>query len=168
MKNTPVPKIKINIATQTLALFLPNQTLTYPISTAKNGVGEMENTGCTPRGKHIISEKFGKDLPMNSVFVARQFTGEIYNDELANAFPNRDWILSRILWLDGCENGKNKGKNEYGMCDTKARYIYIHGTPDSEPMGIPLSHGCVRMRNTDIIELFDYVSMGTLVEIVEK
>lgn len=161
MKNSPTfPHLHIHIATQTLSLFLANQTLTYPISTAKNGVGELENTGCTPRGKHVISEKFGENLPINSVFIARQFTGEIFHDELAKKFPNRDWILSRILWLDGCEDGFNRGKNENGVCDTKARYIYIHGTPDSEPMGIPLSHGCVRMRNSDIIALFDLVAVG--------
>lgn len=161
MKYPHQPHIHIRIAKQTLTLVLPNETLSFPISTAKNGVGERENTGCTPRGKHIISEKFGDGLPINSVFVARQFTGEIYNAQLATQFPKRDWILSRILWLEGCEDGINKGKNEHGVCDTKARYIYIHGTPDSEPMGVPLSHGCIRMRNADIIQLFDWVAIGT-------
>lgn len=162
MKNSKkFPHIHINISTQTLTLFLPNQTLTYPISTAKNGVGELENTGCTPRGQHVISEKFGENLPINSVFIAREFTGEIYSEELAKNFSNRDWILSRILWLDGCEQGKNKGENAQGVCDTKARYIYIHGTPDSEPMGVALSHGCVRMRNADIVALFELVEIGT-------
>lgn len=162
MKNSKkFPHIHINISTQTLTLFLPNQTLTYPISTAKNGVGELENTGCTPRGQHVISEKFGENLPINSVFIAREFTGEIYSEELAKNFSKRDWILSRILWLDGCEQGKNKGENAQGVCDTKARYIYIHGTPDSEPMGVALSHGCVRMRNVDIVALFELVEIGT-------
>lgn len=170
MQATPTfPNIHINIASQTLTLFLAkHKTITYPISTAKNGVGELENTGCTPRGQHIISEKFGDGLPINSVFVARQATGEIYSDALASQFPNRDWILSRILWLDGCEIGKNKGENAQGVCDTKARYIYIHGTPDTEPMGIPLSHGCVRMQNSDMLDLFDSVAVGTPVLIEEK
>ena len=162
------PAITICIAHQQLNLWLDDTTCrTYSISTAKNGTGELENTGCTPRGKHIISEKFGENLPINSVFVARQFTGEIYSEDLAKKFPNRDWILTRILWLEGCEQGVNKGKNAQGICDSKARYIYIHGTPDSEPMGVPLSHGCIRMRNQDILELFDAVDVGCPVAIVE-
>lgn len=162
------PTIIICITHQQLNLWLDDTTCrTYSISTAKNGTGELENTGCTPRGKHIISEKFGENLPINSVFVARQFTGEIYSEDLAKNFPNRDWILTRILWLEGCEQGFNKGKNAQGICDTKARYIYIHGTPDSEPMGVPLSHGCIRMRNHDVLELFDAVDVGCPVAIVE-
>lgn len=161
-------QITISISKQILTLYLNKETFTYPISTAKNGVGQLENSGCTPLGKHMIDEKFGENLPMNSVFVARQWTGEIYSDELAQQFPNRDWILSRILWLSGCEMGINQGKNTENICcDTKSRYIYIHGTPDSEPMGVPLSHGCVRMRNRDIVQLFDLVAINTpvLIEI---
>lgn len=155
------PNICVSIDKQQLTLYLnQDSAITYPISTAKNGIGQLEGTGCTPLGKHIIGEKFGENLPINSVFVARQFTGEIFDENLAKQFPNRDWILSRILWLDGCEDGINKGENAHGICDTKARYIYIHGTPDSEPMGIPLSHGCIRMRNSDIIKLFDLVEVG--------
>jgi lipoprotein-anchoring transpeptidase ErfK/SrfK len=135
----------------------------YPISTAASGIGERENSGCTPRGRHIIAQKIGEDAPINSVFVARQPTGEIYDAALAAAHPARDWILSRILWLAGCEAGFNQGEG----CDTYRRYIYIHGTPDTEPMGIPLSHGCIRMRNTDVIDLFAQVSEGTQVQIVE-
>lgn len=169
LNTTDFPQIVISIAEQTLTLLLSStQTRIYRISTAKNGVGELENTGCTPRGQHIISEKFGENAPINSVFVGRQATGEIYNEDLAKAFPNRDWILTRILWLEGCENGINQGKNAQGVCDTKARYIYIHGTPDSEPMGVPLSHGCVRMRNVDMVELFEKTPIGTEVLIVER
>jgi hypothetical protein len=161
------PKIIISIEKQQLTLCLSRtQSQTYPVSTAKNGIGQLQDTGCTPLGAHVISEKFGDNLPINSVFVARQFTGEIYDDHLATTFPNRDWILTRILWLDGCEEGFNKGANEQGVCDTKARYIYIHGTPNTEPMGIPLSHGCIRMRNQDIITLYDKVDIGTAVEIL--
>lgn len=163
--------IIINIQTQTLSLWAENggkQLKEYAISSALNGIGSLENTGCTPLGKHTISEKFGGDAPINSVFVARQATGEIYSDELAKAHPNRDWILSRILWLDGCELGVNKGTTaDNQVCDTKARYIYIHGTPDTEPMGIAQSHGCIRMRNADIIELFNLVSVNDEVEILD-
>lgn len=161
------PYITISISQQQLTLHLcANQSNVYTISTGKNGIGQLENTGCTPLGLHTISEKFGDGLPLNSVFVARKFTGEIYDDNLASAFPARDWILTRILWLDGCELGFNKGENTEGICDTKSRYIYIHGTPDTEPMGIPLSHGCIRMRNHEIIDLFDKVDIGTSVQIL--
>lgn len=161
------PKISISIEKQQLTLQLSaTQSQNYAISTAKNGIGQLENTGCTPLGEHIISEKIGDGLPVNSVFVARKFTGEIYDDHLASAYPARDWILTRILWLDGCEPGFNKGKNADGICDTKSRYIYIHGTPDTERMGVPLSHGCIRMRNQDIIDLFDKVNVGTAVQIL--
>jgi hypothetical protein len=134
----------------------------YMISTAKNGAGEIENSGCTPRGRHVVAQKIGAGLPMNSVLVGRVPTGEIYNEALAAQYPARDWILSRILWLAGLEAGINQGAG----CDSHARYIYIHGTPDTEPMGEPCSHGCIRMRNDDVIELFDAVYEGTPVQIV--
>lgn len=158
------PWIEVCIAEQRLTLHrTANDQQHYPISTAKNGAGERENSGCTPRGKHVIAEKIGQHAPINSVFVARQPTGEIYDDALAQAHPNRDWILTRILWLSGCEAGVNQGDG----CDTYRRYIYIHGTPDSEPMGVPLSHGCIRMRNADVIDLFAQVAEGIVVHIVE-
>lgn len=145
-------------------LYLPKHQRSYPISTGLNGIGEQENSGKTPRGWHIISEKFGENLPINSVFIARQWTGEVYSDELAQQYPDRDWILSRILWLQGIEQGFNLGEG----CDTKQRYIYIHGTPDSEPMGIPISHGCIRMRNQDVIELFDLIPLNASVFLSES
>lgn len=144
-------------------LYLPQYHRYYSISTGLNGIGEQENSGKTPRGWHNISEKFGQDLPINSVFIARQWTGEVYSTELAEQFPERDWILSRILWLQGLEDGFNKGEG----CDTKQRYIYLHGTPDSEPMGEPHSHGCVRMRNTDIVELFELIDENATVYLSE-
>ncbi|MEY2864171.1 MAG: hypothetical protein RLY58_1878 [Pseudomonadota bacterium] len=154
----------ICIATQTLTLTRGDGTqICYLISTALNGAGERENSGCTPRGHHVIAEKIGHHAPIYSVFVARQATGEIYDEALAAQYPARDWILSRILWLSGCEQGVNQGDG----CDTYRRYIYIHGTPDSEPMGVPQSHGCIRMRNTDVIALFDHVECGVRVNIVE-
>lgn len=166
MKNYPF--IEVLVKRQQLVLHLnANQTQAYPISTAKNGTGQQQNSGCTPLGEHQICEKFGDNLPINSVFVAREFTGEIYSKALAEQFPHRDWVLSRILWLDGCEKGFNHGENSQGCCDSRARFIYIHGTPDSEPMGVPLSHGCIRMKNTDILCLFDKVNIGTKVLILD-
>ncbi|SUD90994.1 L,D-transpeptidase [Psychrobacter phenylpyruvicus] len=165
------PKIVVNIAKQTLTLTLPNEqgdfdSHEFTISTAKNGIGSQEGSGCTPLGKHFIAEKIGANTPINSVFVGRVPTGEIYDEDLDKQYPNRDWILSRILWLSGCEEGLNKGENDQGCCDTYQRYIYIHGTPDTEPMGTPLSHGCVRMRNDELMWLFEQVEEGTPVEII--
>jgi len=117
---------------------------------------------CTPLGKHIVRAKMGEGLPLNSVFVARRPTGEIYSDTLARSAPNRDWILTRILWLCGTEPGLNR----FGDVDSMRRFIYIHGTPDAEPMGIPASHGCIRMRNIDVAELFDLTPVGTAVDII--
>lgn len=156
--------LRISISNQCLSVLEGEHLIKrYDISTALNGAGELENTGCTPRGKHCIRAKIGKDLPLNAVFVGRRFTGEIYTDKLAQLFPSRDWILTRILWLSGLERGFNRMGNR----DSMRRYIYIHGTPESEPMGVPLSHGCVRMRNADLIEVFDWVVPGTYVEIKE-
>ncbi|WP_367109859.1 L,D-transpeptidase family protein [uncultured Psychrobacter sp.] len=157
----------VNIAQQTLTLYRQQTKIRcYTISTAKNGVGSQQDSGRTPLGTHIIAQKIGADQPINSVFIGRVPTGEIYSPSLANEYPNRDWILSRILWLQGLEEGINKGCNDQGGCDTYERYIYIHGTPDSEPMGVPYSHGCIRMRNQDIVELFAQVEEGTPVSIV--
>ncbi|MDO6440763.1 L,D-transpeptidase [Marinobacter sp. 2_MG-2023] len=128
----------------------------YAVSTALNGAGELNGSGCTPRGKHYIRAMVGSGLPENTVFRARRPTGEIYTPELAARHPGRDWILSRILWLCGLESGKNRGAG----VDTFRRFIYIHGTPDTEPMGLALSHGCIRMRNTDVIELFECARSG--------
>lgn len=131
----------------------------YSVSTGKNGVGEVINSECTPRGWHQVFSLIGSALPINSVFVQRKWSGEIYNKELAQAYPNRDWILTRIIQLDGLEEGRNKG----GEVDSLRRYIYIHGTPDTNPMGEPLSHGCIRLRNNDIIELMNWIDLKTLV-----
>lgn len=156
--------IVVSIAEQSLTLFNGDDCLQqYSISTAKNGAGEQQGSGCTPRGLHIIRAMVGRNEPLNSVFVGRRPTGELYTTELANSFPERDWVLTRILWLSGLE----KGKNRLGKVDTMRRYIYIHGCPDELPMGIPLSHGCIRMRNSDIVELFDKVHPGVKVEIRE-
>lgn len=153
--------VLINLKVQTLSL--PKLNKFYVVSTGKNGIGEQENSGKTPRGWHRIAEKFGANEPKNAVFKARQWTGEVYDAELAAEYPERDWILSRILWLSGLEAGFNQGEG----CDTYQRYIYIHGTPDTEPMGIPMSHGCIRMRNDDVVELFNLVPIDAKVYISE-
>ena len=155
--------LQISIRRQTLTVFDATGTVrhTYAVSTAARGAGESRGSHCTPRGKHLIRAKIGAGQPENTVFVARRPTGEVYSPELSARFPDRDWILTRILWLSGCEPGFNR----LGSVDSMRRYIYIHGTPDTEPMGVPLSIGCVRMRNQDVAELFDLVPAGTAVEI---
>jgi len=157
--------IEISITAQMLTLFddFGGVKARYVISTAANGVGCEKDSGCTPLGEHIVRAKIGAGAPLNTVFVGRRPTGEILSPELIAQYPQRDWILTRILWLSGTEVGKNR----LGNVDSMQRYIYIHGTPDSEPMGQPCSHGCVRMRNQDVIELFDLVDVGTPVVIVE-
>lgn len=157
-------EIRISLSLQRLDLLEAGESLaSYSVSTADKGPGEQSGSHQTPRGSHIIRAKIGGRLPINTVFVSRRATGEIYSDVLQEKFPNRDWILTRILWLSGCEVGKNR----LGSCDTMRRYIYIHGCPDSCPMGTPLSHGCIRMRNNDIIELFERVPIGAPVIILE-
>lgn len=156
--------IKIYLATQRLELFDDSGALlrNYAVSTAKQGMGERSGSFCTPRGRHIVRAKIGQGSPAGTVFVGRRATGEIYTPELGERFPDRDWILTRILWLSGCEVGYNR----LGACDTMRRYIYIHGTPDIVTLGVPGSHGCIRMANADLIELFDLVSVGITVEII--
>jgi len=157
-------RLCISIGRQRLDLFDSDRLLlSYPVSTALNGPGEQEGSGCTPRGRHFVRAKIGAGLPLNAVFRGRRFTGEIYSPELAQAHPGRDWILSRILWLCGREPGVNR----LGSVDTMRRYIYIHGTPDTEPMGVPLSHGCIRMRNNDVQDLFARVTVGVAVDIID-
>lgn len=157
-------RIEINIARQQLTLLDSHQQVVkiYAVSTALNGSGQQKQSGCTPLGKHLIRAKIGADAPVNAVFVGRRWTGEIYTAALQQAHPQRDWILTRILWL----SGKQQGFNRLGQVDTMQRYIYIHGCPDSEPMGEPRSHGCIRMRNQDVMDLFERVPVGTDVNII--
>lgn len=156
--------IDIYLDTQRLVLHTPGQeSVQYDVSTALRGPGEKMGSFCTPRGKHRIRAKIGAGLPIGTVFRGRRPTGEIYSQMLAEQYPDRDWILSRILWLGGCEPGRNR----YGEVDSAWRYIYIHGTPDTEPMGTPASIGCIRMRNESIIDLFDQVRPGMIVNIEE-
>ncbi|MBT3196425.1 MAG: L,D-transpeptidase [Gammaproteobacteria bacterium] len=157
-------EIRISLKRQQLTLYREGkEPLTYSVSTALRGAGEQWNSGCTPRGRHHVRIKIGAGCPLNSVFVGRRYSGEIYSEPLARQYPDRDWILSRILWLSGDESGLNRG----GNIDTLRRMIYIHGTPDCEPMGVPRSHGCVRMRSGDVMDLFERVAVGTTVWIEE-
>ena len=158
-------RIEISISYQTLTLFddFGSVKSKYPVSTATNGAGCEKDSGCTPLGAHIIRAKIGAGAAPNTVFVGRRPTGEICTPELMAQYPNRDWILTRILWLSGTEIGKNR----LGNVDSMQRYIYIHGTPDSTDMSKIGSHGCIRMRNSDVIALFDLVEAGTIVVISE-
>ena len=156
-------KIVISIPSQELDLWDENHNIIrkYQISSAGNGVGQEYGSFCTPLGKHIIRAKIGTSQPINTVFIRRRPTGEIYTPELGARYPGRDWILTRILWLSGCEPGFNR----MGKVDTMRRYIYIHGSPDSTEMGKPGSIGCIRMYNRDLLQLFNLVTTGTEVDI---
>jgi L,D-transpeptidase YbiS len=157
-------RIVIEASKQQLTLYEGERALKrYSVSTAKNGLGEKNGSYCTPRGKHIIRAKIGAGQPENTVFVRRRPTGEIWSRELNARYPGRDWMLTRLLWLSGREPGRNR----LGDVDTMRRYIYIHGSPESAEMGKPGSIGCIRMRNRDIVELFDLVPPYTPVEITE-
>ena len=155
--------IDISLKEQRLTLFDASRKalLSCAISSAANGPGCQKNSGCTPLGQHAVRAKIGAGAPVNSVFVGRRATGELCTPDLMAAFPERDWILTRILWL----SGKELGVNRLGEVDTMQRYIYIHGTPDSVEMGKIGSHGCIRMRNAELITLFDLVAVGTTVTI---
>lgn len=157
-------RIEVDLGRQQLRLVQEDVLLAhYRVSTAANGAGERNGSLCTPRGRHRIRAKIGDGLAPGAVLVGRRPTGEVWSPELHAAHPGRDWILTRILWLCGCEPGRNR----FGDVDTMRRYIYIHGAPDSAAMGVPGSHGCVRMRNDDLIELFDRVPIGCEVMIHE-
>ncbi len=156
-----------------IQVHVPSQTLTLQddqgrvlwrtsVSTGKNGVGERNGSEQTPRGWHVIRAKIGAGLPADTVLVGRRPTGEVYSPALRAEYPQRDWILTRILWLSGLEPGRNR----LGQVDTMRRYIYIHGCPDTDPMGVPSSHGCVKIRNSDIIDLYQRVPVGTRVQII--
>ncbi|WP_264770240.1 L,D-transpeptidase [Coxiella burnetii] len=154
--------LTVDIPSQILTLFRDNQVIKrYRVSTARNGPGELINSEKTPRGWHIIRAKVGEGCPPNTVFVERRPTGEVYSPALKRRYPDRDWVLTRILWLSGLEVGKNR----LGNVDTMRRYVYIHGSGDEIIMGKPGSRGCIRMHNHDIIELFDKVCAGDRVYI---
>ncbi|WP_448681979.1 L,D-transpeptidase family protein [Pseudomonas nicosulfuronedens] len=156
--------LHISLAEQMLYGFAAGRLVVrVPVSTAANGAGEGNGSGCTPRGLHQVRARIGDGLPKGAVLKARRWTGETWTAGLHEAFPGRDWTLSRILWLSGCEPGRNR----MGTVDTFRRYIYLHGTPDCEPMGTPRSHGCIRLRNEDLLELFPQVPLHCRVRIEE-
>lgn len=163
---TPSIRLDLSIAEQQLRLLdgggAPLKS--YSVSTARNGAGERSGSECTPRGAHRIRARIGAGCPVNTVFRGRRPTGEIYSPALRAQHPGRDWILTRILWLSGMEPGFNR----LGDVDTMRRFIYIHGAPDDDPMGVPGSHGCIKMRNADILELFELVPAGTPMMIREQ
>lgn len=157
--------ILVNTEHQTLHLIEGEQSIAiYPVSTALKGLGEEKDTDKTPRGWHKIRAKIGTGSPKNTVFIGRRPTGEIYTPSLGLAFPERDWILTRIMWLSGLEPGLNR----LGDVDTMQRYIYIHGCPDEIQLDRPLSHGCIRMHNDALIELYDRIPVGTKIYIGES
>lgn len=160
-----IKRIEISVSEKTLIGFddIGQSVYKTKVSTAKNGTGQQFGSECTPLGSHRIRAKIGASAPANSVFVGRRPTGEIYSEALKQRHPNRDWILTRIMWLCGNESGVNRG----GQVDTQRRYVYIHGAPDSHAMGLDSSHGCIKMRNADIIALFDIVNVGAEVTIIE-
>jgi lipoprotein-anchoring transpeptidase ErfK/SrfK len=158
-------RIRVDLGAQRLELFEGDALLgAWPVSTAARGAGEREGSEQTPRGRHEIRAKIGAGAPAGAVFVGRRPTGEVCTPDLMAAQPGRDWMLSRLLWLRGLESGRNRR----GAVDSMRRYIYIHGTPDEAALGTPASHGCIRMRNADVIALFDLVEPGTEIEIVES
>jgi L,D-transpeptidase YbiS len=155
-------RLKVSLEEQQLVVLDGEREIkTYAVSTSRFGAGEQRGSFKTPRGRHVIRALVGAGLPPGAVLVGRRPTGEIYSAELARRYPERDWILTRILWLSGCEHGRNR----LGNVDTMRRYIYIHGAPDVDRMGVPGSIGCIRMSNADVIELFDSVQAGTVVDI---
>lgn len=155
--------INVSLTRQELTVFEAKTNIrTYQISSSKHGAGEQQGSYRTPRGRHIVRAKIGAGQAPGTVFVGRRPTGEVYSEALRRRFPGRDWILTRIIWLSGTEVGVNR----LGSVDTMRRYIYIHGCPESEPMGVPGSIGCIRMRNDSVVELFDLIEVGTIVEII--
>lgn len=157
-------EIRVSISDQTLRLLEDGREMhCWSVSTAARGAGEQSGSEQTPRGRHVVRARIGEGQPLRAVFRGRRPTGEVWSPVLGEQFPGRDWILTRILWLSGCEPGFNR----LGRVDSMRRYIYIHGTPDDQPMGEPRSHGCVRMRNEDMLALFDLTPVGTPVLISE-
>ncbi|MEJ2687392.1 MAG: L,D-transpeptidase [Gammaproteobacteria bacterium] len=164
--NSRIDSLLIRVSTDEQRLQLTDAgevVLDCRIATARNGVGERKGSECTPRGWHRVRARIGAGCPENTVFVGRRPTGELYSPALKAQHPKRDWILTRILWLSGLEPGRNR----FGVVDTMRRYVYIHGCPDEDEMGVPSSHGCIKMRNAEVIELFERVPAGTRVLIQE-
>ncbi|QFU01470.1 L,D-transpeptidase catalytic domain [Halomonas sp. THAF5a] len=150
--------LEIDTATQRLSVWDGLEVKwSCDVSTGANGTGEEEGSGATPLGWHTIRAAIGAGEPAGAIFRGRRPTGEVYTEALAAEHPGRDWILTRILWLGGLEPGRNRG----GNVDSQRRYIYLHGTPPSEPMGVARSHGCIRVRDDDLLALFEIAVPGT-------
>jgi L,D-transpeptidase YbiS len=160
---TMIKILEVSVAEQMMRGYSDAEQIIFEvkIATAKNGYGQLNGSECTPLGEHRIRAKIGAQQRENTVYIGRRPSGEIYTPALALQYPDRDWILSRILWLCGNQSGFNRG----GNVDTQRRYIYIHGAPESHAMGVPSSHGCIKMRNSDIIQLFEQVTIATIVNI---
>jgi len=155
-------RIRVSLGKQRLELLENDRVLkSYRVSTSRNGAGESADSFKTPRGRHVIRAKIGEGEPEGAVFRGRRRTGEIYSAALAREHPERDWVLTRILWLSGTEVGRNR----LGSVDSMRRYIYIHGTPYSDRLGEPASLGCIRMSSADVVELFGLAPLGTVVDI---
>jgi lipoprotein-anchoring transpeptidase ErfK/SrfK len=152
-----IERLHLDVARQELSGFAGSrELLRYPVSTAKLGLGCGEGSFQTPHGAHRVRLKIGAACPPGAIFRGRRWTGEVLDESLRRRFPNMDWVLTRILWLQGLERGVNRG----GGVDTLRRFVYIHGTHEEDLVGRPVSYGCVRMRNTDIAVLFDRVTAG--------
>ena len=151
-------EIIIDISEQRLYLFEKDVLKqSFPVSTSSFGEGSIENSFKTPLGSHQIKEKIGTNVPINTIFIARENTNKkakIINEKIDS---DDDYVTSRILWQDGLEIGKNKG---FGV-DSYDRYIYIHGTHEEGLIGEKASHGCIRMFNQDVVYLYDKVEEGT-------
>ncbi len=155
-------EIIVDISEQRLYLYNNNNLVqSFPVSTSKYGEGQIENSFKTPLGLHEIKEKIGDKAPINTIFTARENTNKREEILINSNDTEDDFVTSRILWLDGLENGINRGVG----VDSYSRYIYIHGTHEEGLIGQKASHGCIRMFNNDVIELFDMVSEGTKVQI---
>lgn len=160
---SPPAELVVSLTRQALQFRRDGRTeREFLVSTSRYGPGEQSGSLCTPRGLHVIRARIGQGLPVGAVLRGRRPTGDVFSPALHRSEPGRDWILSRILWLSGLEPGRNR----LGNVDSMRRYIYIHGTPDYEPVGVPFSHGCIRMRNVDVCWLFDAVAPGMRVDIV--
>jgi len=157
----------INIKQQQLYFLSTRNTSnkSYIISSALNGTGNQNGSGQTPLGAHFIREKFGDNARLGSTFKGRKETGRIATILLeANEQSTEDNITTRIMWLSGLEESYNQGSN----VDSYSRYIYIHGTDEEGRLGTPASHGCIRMSNNDVVELYANISLNTLVYIFEE
>lgn len=153
----------VSVSAQQLTLWQADKpTWHCAVSTGKNGVGFEKGSGKTPLGRHYVRAFIGKGLSPLAVLKGRRPTGEIWSPELAQTYPERDWILGRILWLCGLETGINRGGNR----DTFQRYIYLHASPEDQVTGTPISHGCIRLKPDDMCFVFDHLGYGSVVEIL--